>query len=254
MSAVLTLDLERVSVDFPVYGAESRSLKKRLLGRRIGSRVSYGTRHVVTIHALRDVTLRVRRGERVGLTGANGAGKSTLLRTMAGIYEPARGRVRVQGRVTTMFGLSLGLESDATGMENIRTCGLAAGMTRREIERSTAEIAEFTELGDYLDLPLFAYSAGMKARLGFAIATARQPEILLMDEWIGAGDAAFLQKVHARLQALLDEVGILVLASHNENLLGRVCNRIVRLERGGVAADEVHGSGGEARAASWKPQ
>ena len=246
---MLCVDLEGVGIDFPIYGAESRSLKKRLLGRRIGSRVSYGTRHVVTIHALHDVTLRIRRGERVGLTGPNGAGKSTLLRTMAGIYEPARGRVRVAGRVTTMFGLSLGLESDATGMENIRTYGLAAGMTRREIERGAAEIAEFTELGDYLDLPLFSYSAGMKARLAFAISTARQPEILLMDEWIGAGDAAFLEKVHARLHAMLDEVGILVLASHNETLLGRVCNRIVRLERGGVAADEAAG-GGEARAAS----
>ena len=246
---MLCVDLEGVCIDFPIYGAESRSLKKRLLGRRIGSRVSYGTRRVVTVHALRDVTLRIRRGERVGLTGPNGAGKSTLLRTMAGIYEPARGRVRLQGRVTTMFGLSLGLESDATGLENICTYGLAAGMTRREIERGAAEIAEFTELGDYLDLPLFSYSAGMKARLAFAIATARQPDILLMDEWIGAGDAAFLKKVNARLHALLDEVGILVLASHNESLLARVCNRIVRLERGGVAADEAAG-GGEARAAS----
>ena len=244
---MLAVDLEDVSVDFPIYGAESRSLKKRLLGRRIGSRVSYGTRQVVTIHALRDVTLRIRRGERVGLVGANGAGKSTLLRTMAGIYEPARGRVRVAGRVTTMFGLSLGLESDATGLENIRTCGLAAGMTRREIERTAAEIAEFTELGDYLDFPLFSYSAGMKARLAFAIATARQPEILLMDEWIGAGDADFLKKVHARLHALLDGVGILVLASHNERLVGQVCNRVVRLAWGGVAADETAAGGKSAR-------
>jgi ABC-type polysaccharide/polyol phosphate transport system ATPase subunit len=239
---MLCVDLEGVGIDFPIYGAESRSLKKRLLGRRIGSRVSYGTRHVVTIHALHDVTLRIRRGERVGLTGPNGAGKSTLLRTMAGIYEPARGRVRVAGRVTTMFGLSLGLESDATGMENIRTYGLAAGMTRREIERGAAEIAEFTELGDYLDLPLFCYSAGMKARLAFAISTTVQPEILLMDEWIGAGDAAFLDKVNARLHALLDEVGILVLASHREQLIERVCNRVVRLEGGTVTADRSAGT------------
>ncbi len=235
---MLAVDLENVAVDFPIYGAESRSLKKRLLGRRIGARVSYGTRRTVIVHALRDVSLRLRPGDRVG---PNGAGKSTLLRTIAGIYEPLRGRVRVQGRVTTLFSLQLGMEGDATGLDNIHICGLIAGLTRQEIERSTADIAEFTELGDYLDLPLFCYSAGMKARLAFAISTAVQPEILLMDEWIGAGDAAFLDKVNARLHALLDEVGILVLASHNERLIERVCNRVVRLEGGAVTADRPVG-------------
>ena len=234
---MLAVDLEDVSVDFPIYGAESRSLKKRLLGRRIGSRVSFGTRRVVTIHALRDVSLRIRRGERVGLVGPNGAGKSTLLRTMASVYEPTRGRVRVEGRVTTLFSLNLGMADDATGMENVMLCGLAAGMTRREIDRRATEIAEFTELGDYLDLPLFSYSAGMKARLAFALATAVQPEILLMDEWISVGDAGFMKKVRARLHAMLDDVGILVLASHDERLLNRVCNRLVRLEGGRVSLE-----------------
>ena len=230
---MLSLELENVSVDFPIYGAESRSLKKRLLGR-VGSRLSYGTHACITVHALRDVNLWVRQGERIGLMGANGAGKSTLLRTMAGVYEPVRGRVRVEGRVTTLFGLNLGLANDATGMENIRLCGLAAGMTRREIDRAAADIADFTELGDYLELPLFSYSAGMRARLAFALSTARQPEILLMDEWISAGDADFLAKVRARLHAMIDDVGILVLASHDERLIERVCNRVVRLERGAV--------------------
>ena len=235
---MLSLELDNVSVDFPIYGAESRSLKKRLLGR-VGSRLSYGTHACITVHALRDVTLLVRQGERVGLMGANGAGKSTLLRTMAGVYEPVRGRVRVEGRVTTLFGLNLGLANDATGMENIRLCGLAAGMTRREIDRAAADIADFTELGDYLELPLFSYSAGMRARLAFALSTARQPEILLMDEWISAGDADFLAKVRARLHAMIDDVGILVLASHDERLIERVCNRVVRLERGAVV-DGTH--------------
>ncbi len=247
---MLAVDLENVAVDFPIYGAESRSLKKRLLGRRIGARVSYGTRHTVTVHALRDVSLRLRQGDRVGLTGANGAGKSTLLRTIAGVYEPARGRVRVQGRVTTLFSLKLGMEGDATGLENIRICGLAAGLTRQEIERRTADIAEFTELGDYLELPLFCYSAGMKARLAFAISTAVQPEILLMDEWIGAGDAAFLDKVNTRLHTLLDDAGILVLASHNERLIERVCNRVVRLEGGAVTGDHPAGIRRDVPAAS----
>lgn len=231
-----SIDLRGVSVDFPIYGAESRSLKKRLLNRRIGSHVSYGARHLVTIHALRDVSLEIRHGERVGLVGANGAGKSTLLRAIAGVFEPTRGRVRVEGRVTALFSLNLGIEADATGMENIVLRGLAAGLTRREIDRQAEEIAEFTELGDYLDFPLFTYSDGMKARLAFAISTAAKPEILLMDEWIGAGDAAFIEKARARLDAMVGDAGILVLASHNRTLLRRVCNRVVTLDRGRVEA------------------
>ena len=233
---MISIDLRGVSVDFPIYGAESRSLKKRLLNRRIGSHVSYGARHLVTIHALRDVSLKIRHGERVGLVGANGAGKSTLLRAIAGVFEPTRGRVRVEGRVTALFSLNLGIEADATGMENIVLRGLAAGLTRREIDRQAEEIAEFTELGDYLDFPLFTYSDGMKARLAFAISTAAKPEILLMDEWIGAGDAAFIEKARARLDAMVGDAGILVLASHNRTLLRRVCNRVVTLDRGRVEA------------------
>ena len=233
---MISIDLRGVSVDFPIYGAESRSLKKRLLNRRIGSHVSYGARHLVTIHALRDVSLEIRHGARVGLVGANGAGKSTLLRAIAGVFEPTRGRVRVEGRVTALFSLNLGIEADATGMENIVLRGLAAGLTRREIDRQAEEIAEFTELGDYLDFPLFTYSDGMKARLAFAISTAAKPEILLMDEWIGAGDAAFIEKARARLDAMVGDAGILVLASHNRTLLRRVCNRVVTLDRGRVEA------------------
>jgi ABC-2 type transport system ATP-binding protein/lipopolysaccharide transport system ATP-binding protein len=226
--------LEHVSVDFPIYGASSRSFKKRLLSMGSGGRISRDAKERVTVHALRDVTLRIAEGDRVGVIGPNGAGKSTLLRTVAGIYEPTAGRVLVGGRITTLFSLNVGIEQEATGFENITLRGLAAGMSRREIEQRAANIADFTELGEHLNLPLHTYSTGMRARLAFAIATAVEPDILLMDEWIGAGDAAFIEKARKRLQAVVDSARVLVLASHNEGLLKRVCNRIIELDGGQV--------------------
>jgi ABC-type polysaccharide/polyol phosphate transport system ATPase subunit len=226
--------LEHVSVDFPIYGASSRSLKKSLLSIGSGGRVSQDARERVTVRALRDITLRIGEGERVGIIGPNAAGKSTLLRTIAGIYEPTAGRVRVHGRVTTLFSLNIGIEQEATGLENITLRGLAAGMSRREIECCAADIAEFTELGERLYLPLHTYSDGMRARLAFAISTAVAPDIVLMDEWISAGDAAFIEKARKRLQAVVDSARVLVLASHNESLLKRVCNRTVELRGGQV--------------------
>ncbi len=231
---MVAVTLEGVCVDYPVYGAESRSLKKSLLRGGIGSRVSHDAHRRITVHALRDISLQFREGDRIGLVGPNGAGKSTLLRTIAGIYEPARGRVRVEGRITSLLSLNVGIEEEATGLENITLRGLAAGMTKREIKRHAADIADFTDLGEYLNFPLYTYSTGMRARLAFAISTAIEPEILLMDEWIGAGDASFVARARDRLNSMVDEAGILVLASHNDNLLRRVCNRIVELEGGNV--------------------
>ena len=235
---MVAITLEGVCVDYPVYGADSRSIKKSLLRGGIGSRVSHDAHHRITVHALRDISLQFREGDRIGLVGPNGAGKSTLLRTIAGIYEPARGRVLVDGRVTTLFSLNVGIEEGATGWENITLLGLASGMSRRKIQRSIADIADFSELGEYLDFPLYTYSTGMRARLAFAISTAIEPEVLLMDEWIGAGDASFIEKARDRLNSMVDEAGILVLASHNQNLLKRVCNRIVELEAGRVKRTE----------------
>ena len=233
---MVTIALEGTCVDFPIYGADSRSLKKSLLRVGAGPRVSYGAPHCVIVHALREISLQFRDGDRIGLVGPNGAGKSTLLRTIAGIYEPVRGRVLVDGRVTTLFSLNVGIEEGATGWENITLLGLASGMSRRKIQRSIADIADFSELGEYLDFPLYTYSTGMRARLAFAISTAIEPEILLMDEWIGAGDASFIEKARNRLNTLIDEAGILVLATHNNHLLKRTCTKGILLDAGRVKA------------------
>ena len=234
MSVALRLD--NVTVDFPVYGGDSRSIKNNLLHRGTGGRIGRYAGSGMSVRALDDVTLAFARGDRVALVGANGAGKTTLLRVLAGIYEPTGGTVRRQGRVASLFDISLGMDPDATGYENIGTRGLLLGLTPAEIRERAEEIAAFTELGDYLAMPVHTYSSGMMLRLAFAVCTCIEPEILLMDEWIGVGDAAFVEKAERRLETFVERAGILVLASHSAALIERVCATGVLLEQGRVGA------------------
>jgi homopolymeric O-antigen transport system ATP-binding protein len=230
------LTLENVSVSFPIYHGSSRSLKKRLLFRGSGGQLARDADHRITVQALRDVSLRFERGDRVALVGANGAGKTTLLRVMAGIHEPESGSMRSSGMISPIFDMGLGIDSEISGYDNIRLRGLVLGLHPREIEDRMTEIAEFTELGDYLDLPVRTYSSGMIARLSFAVATCFAPEILLMDEWIMAGDASFLAKAQHRSETFIQNTGIMVLASHNEEICRRWCNKAVWMDRGEVKA------------------
>jgi ABC-type polysaccharide/polyol phosphate transport system ATPase subunit len=233
------LSLDNVSVSFPIYHGGSRSLKKSLLFRGSGGQLASDASHRITVEALRNVSMEFRTGDRVALIGNNGAGKTTLLRVMAGIYEPVTGVVKSRGRISPMFDISLGIDGDISGYDNIRLRGLILGLPAREIEERMADIAEFTELGDYLDIPVRTYSSGMMTRLTFAVATCFSPEILLMDEWIVAGDAGFLAKAQHRVEAFVEQAGILVLASHSTEICRRWCNKAVWLERGEVkmAAD-----------------
>ena len=233
------LSLDNVSVSFPIYHGGSRSLKKSLLFRGSGGQLASDASHRITVEALRNVSMEFRTGDRVALIGNNGAGKTTLLRVMAGIYEPVTGVVKSRGRISPMFDISLGIDGDISGYDNIRLRGLILGLSAREIEERMAEIAEFTELGDYLDIPVRTYSSGMMTRLTFAVATCFSPEILLMDEWIVAGDAGFLAKAQHRVEAFVEQAGILVLASHSTEICRRWCNKGVWMERGEVkmAAD-----------------
>jgi ABC-type polysaccharide/polyol phosphate transport system ATPase subunit len=233
------LSLDNVSVSFPIYHGGSRSLKKSLLFRGSGGQLASDASHRITVEALRNVSMEFRTGDRVALVGNNGAGKTTLLRVMAGIYEPVTGVVKSRGRISPMFDISLGIDGDISGYDNIRLRGLILGLPAREIEERMADIAEFTELGDYLDIPVRTYSSGMMTRLTFAVATCFSPEILLMDEWILAGDAGFLAKAQHRVEAFVEQAGILVLASHSTEICRRWCNKAVWMERGEVkmAAD-----------------
>ena len=196
------IQIEDVSVLFPLYHGNARSLKKTVMAAASG-RLGKDRQHRVVVQALRDISFSLAGGDRLGLIGSNGAGKTTLLRTLAGIYEPVIGRVRVQGSVSALLDASLGMNLELTGRENIMLRGLYNGLPRPALPRLEDDVAEFAGLGDFLDLPVRIYSAGMVVRLGFALATAIRPEILLMDEWILAGDAEFLERARHRLETMV---------------------------------------------------
>ncbi|UPK31557.1 ABC transporter ATP-binding protein [Bradyrhizobium sp. 186] len=233
MTPAAHIALRNVSVIFPVLSFRDRSLRSRFVSA-VTLRRKAAIAHIV--RALNDVSLDIRAGDRVGLIGANGAGKTTLLRVLAGIYHPTMGSVDVLGRCLSLFDLSAGFDEEATGYENIMRRGLVIGARRAEIDARRAEIAEFTELGDRLDLPLRTYSSGMMLRLIFAVATAVEGEIVLLDEWIGVGDQQFRNKARQRLDEIVARAGILVLASHDIELIKSTCNRAILLEEGRIAA------------------
>ena len=229
--------LHDISVEFPIYTGSSRSLKKMLLNTTTQGNIARDARDRVAVHALSDLNLRIEHGDRLALIGANGAGKSTLLRVLAGIYEPTGGRVHAQGRISALLTASVGLNFDLTGRENILMRGMYMDVHPRDMRQHIEEIAEFTELGYYIDMPVRTYSAGMVIRLCFAVATSMHPEILLMDEWLAAGDAAFLTKARQRMEDFVSGTSILVLASHSLPLLEEWCNRAVLLDHGRIAAE-----------------
>jgi len=237
------LSLESVTVEFPVYSANTRSLKNQFLYHGTGGRVARDARDTLRVRALENVSLKFDHGERVGLVGHNGAGKTTMLRVLAGAYEPVHGLVRREGRTAALLNVSLGIDPEATGYENIMTRGLFLGLMPEEVRERMDEIAEFTQLGDYLAMPANTYSGGMRLRLAFAVCTCFEPEILLMDEWMNVGDRAFVERAQRRLEEFVDRAGILVLASQSPTLLKRVCTTGVLLEGGRVTAtgpiDEV---------------
>jgi len=235
---VATVILENVNAHFPIYGAQQRSLRKALFQRATGGSIEREGKNNdrVTVKALTDISLTLHDGDRVGLVGHNGAGKSTLLKLMAGIYEPVSGTIKVEGRVTPLFDAMPGLDSEDSGYENILTSGMLIGMTRRQIEAKIPEIEEFCELGEYLSLPVRTYSTGMTMRLGFALVTAMDPGVLLMDEGFGTGDLRFAERAEARMKEFVGRSRIMVLASHSDRTIRSMCNKAVMMEAGRIVA------------------
>ena len=231
-----SIELENVVVSFPVYDQGARSLKKRIISATTGGRIESDSESgkISVVQALDGVTLSFRHGDRVGLVGHNGAGKTTLLRVLAGIYEPTIGTAEIKGHAAPLFDVALGMDPESTGYENIVLRGLFLGLTHKHIDARVDEIAEFTELGSFLELPIRTYSAGMRMRLAFAVSTSIEPDILLLDEGIGAGDAAFLEKAERRLKEFTDKAAIIVLASHSEGLIRQMCDTAILMEHGKV--------------------
>ena len=230
------IEVAGLNLNFPLYHASGRSLKKVLFSTVTG-RMGSDAKHRIVVEALRDISFSVHSGERIGLVGPNGAGKTTLLRTLAGIYEPVDGRVLVRGKLNALLDPSLGMNADLTGRENIMLRGLYSGLDQTTIRQLAEDVSEFAELGEFLDLPVRIYSAGMIVRLGFAMATAIRPQVLLMDEWILAGDAAFWDKAALRLEDMVRGAEILVLSSHNHYVVADWCTRVLWLEQGRIRED-----------------
>ncbi|WKD58517.1 ABC transporter ATP-binding protein [Corynebacterium caspium] len=227
------IDTHNACVDFPIFDAKSRSMKKAFLGAA-GGVIGRNASNTVVVEALKNINLHLREGDRVGLVGHNGAGKSTLLRLLSGIYEPTRGSATVSGRIAPVFDLGVGMDPEISGYENIIIRGLFLGQTRRAMRKRIDDIAEFSELGEYLNMPLRTYSTGMRVRLALGVVTSIEPEILLLDEGIGAVDAAFMSKARKRLQELVSRSGILVFASHSNDFLAQLCNTALWIDHGEI--------------------
>ncbi len=229
-----SIELRKVSVEFPVYNVNSRSFKNKFLRLATGGAVVEDANQRMVVNALRDISLSLRDGDRVGLIGHNGSGKSTILRLLSRIYEPTQGAMHIEGQISPLLNIMHGIETELTGIENISVRGTILGLSKQQIKERIDEIAEFSGLGDYLHMPLRTYSSGMMVRLAFAISTSIKPDILLIDEVFGAGDTDFMEKARQRMVTLLQQSSIVVLATHSDALINEFCNKALLLEGGRI--------------------
>lgn len=228
------IKIDKLYLEFPLSGVKG-GLSFQANSSSSGNITSNGKTNVV--RAIDNLTVQFKQSERIGIIGSNGSGKSSLLRVLAGIYSPTAGIVKVEGSVNTLLNVGLGVRLNSTGRRNIHLRAMLNGLSRREIKTHEREIIEFSELGPFIDLPMRMYSAGMQLRLSFAMATSFEPEILLMDEWIGVGDRNFQDKAVRRLNSLVSDSGISIICSHNLNIINRTCDRVLWLNSGKLQAD-----------------
>lgn len=227
------IELIDVSLVYPIYGTHSRSLKMSVLQAATGGKF-LKDKPTVAVQALETINFRLDNGDRLGLIGHNGAGKTTLLKVLASIYQPTSGKLHVSGKLNSLFDIMVGMDHGLTGYENIMLRGLILGLSKKQIASLTSEIEEFAELGEFLHLPLSSYSSGMLVRLGFAIITSISSEILLIDEVVSVGDARFIERAKERITSLIDQSHILVLSTHDHEVIKTFCNKVLWLEQGKI--------------------
>jgi lipopolysaccharide transport system ATP-binding protein len=226
------VELNGVELSYPIYSIRANSIRNTIANLAVGGKLLKDGQDIIHVRALENINFALQQGDRLGIMGHNGAGKTTLLKVIAGVYEPDRGIVSVEGKISSMIDIGLGLDSSLTGRDNIINMGRMRGIPTKVVLNSIPEIVEFSELGGYVDLPVKAYSAGMQARLVFAVATSLEPDVLLLDEWIGAGDAGFQAKATQRMNDILSRSRVMVLATHNQGMVEDVCNKLLVLDGG----------------------
>lgn len=231
------IQIDALTLDFPVLTSAQRSIRGLLKKSSSGGMISQSESGRMCVRALDALTLTIPNGERLGVLGHNGSGKTTLLRCLAGIYPPTGGGFTLQGQVASLLDLSLGLEPEASGLENILLRGIFMGIRPQDMRPRIDDIVAFSELGDFIHLPLKTYSSGMSVRLAFAIATSVHAEIVLMDEWLSVGDADFSAKAQQRLIEIIDKSSVLVIASHSPTLIENICTRAITLDQGKVVSN-----------------
>lgn len=230
--------LNDVNVDIPVFNSQGRSLKKAVMGFATGGKIGLTESGKTIVRSLENINLEISPHERVGLVGHNGAGKSTLLRVLGKVYAPSSGKCIIEGKIGSLIDISLGIDGEATGIENIFLRAALLGIPKREVELALDDIIEFTQLGSFIEMPVRTYSTGMHMRLAFAVSTMISPDILLMDEWLSVGDQSFQVQAERRLNKLIERSNVLIIASHSRDLIEKCCTRVIWLEHGKIKMDD----------------
>ena len=227
------ISIKNLTVDFPIFGMKSRSLKNKLIQSISGGAI-FSDNDNLTIRALDNITIDLEEGDRVALVGHNGSGKSTLLRTIAGIYEPTKGFIEVNGSIVTLLDIFLGMDEDATGYENIIARGLVMGKTIKEMKSLVDDIVTFSGIGNFVNMPMRTYSSGMAIRLAFSTSTCFDADIVLMDEWLSVGDKDFQAKSIDRLNKFIENAKIVIVATHDQDFIRKFSNKTINLDHGKI--------------------